>query len=114
MVKANETVSADRVIELRELRIGNILSYKGSYVHATLLSIDADDEYEDTIGFCLLGTNSKEKSDWNRALAADLNRVALTPEILEKCGFELIRQEYFLKDGISIQRRDEEGYYLIE
>lgn len=83
-----ETISSESVIELKELRIGNILSYKGEYVHVTMLSIDADDEYEDTIGFCKLGRNTNEHVDWNRALANDLNRVLLTPEILEKCGFK--------------------------
>lgn len=81
-------IPAEKIIELKELRIGNILSYKGNYVHVTLISIDADDEYEDTIGFCQMGTNSGEKIDWNRVLAGGLDRIPLTPEILEKCGFK--------------------------
>lgn len=81
-------IAAEKIIELKELRIGNILSYKGNYVHVTLISIDADDEYEDTIGFCPMGTRSGEKADWNRALADGLDRVPVTPEILEKCGFD--------------------------
>lgn len=81
-------VPFELVPQLSELRIGNILSYKGDYVHVTLLSMDVDDEYQDIIGFCKLGQSTNEISNWNRAMAGDLLRVAITPDLLESCGFE--------------------------
>lgn len=83
-------------IELKDLRIGNILSYKGELVHVTQLSMDIDDEYQDIIGFCKLGQTQNEISDWNRALALDLKPFSLSPEILLACGFE--------KDGMDYSR----------
>lgn len=68
------------LIELSELKIGNYLLYKGEIVYVTLLSLDIDDEYEDTIGFCRLGTTDHERSDWNRALVNDLERIPFTYE----------------------------------
>jgi len=76
------------LIELPELKIGNYLLYKGEIVHVTSLSLDIDDEYEDTIGFCKLGETSNEIAAWNRALANDLERIPITQEYLYKLGFE--------------------------
>lgn len=81
------SVPIERIIELSELRIGNYLEYKGEIVHVTMLSLDIDDEYQDIIGFCKLDSFSNEHSDWNRALAATLNRIPITPEWLMKLGF---------------------------
>jgi hypothetical protein len=47
------------VIELTELRIRNLLQYKGGIVHVTLLDTDVDDESEETIGFCKFGESQK-------------------------------------------------------
>jgi hypothetical protein len=77
-----------RVIELSELRIGNLLEYKGELVKVTSLSCDIDDEYEDQICFVRFGTSTNEKGGWNRSLVNDLKRIPLTPELLERCGFE--------------------------
>lgn len=74
------------LIELSELKIGNYLLYKGEVVHVTSLSLDIDDEYEDTIGFCKLGSISNEIAAWNRALANDLERIPLTEEWIIKLG----------------------------
>lgn len=79
---------ASEVIELSELRIGNILEYDGKYVHVTTVSRDIDDEYQDTIGFCELDKTTEEIVDWNRSLVDKLKRVALTHVLLENCGFE--------------------------
>ncbi len=84
-----EEIPASEIIELKELRIGNLLQYKGELVHVTMLSIDADDEYEDTIGFCKFGSSSNEVAKWNRALARDLKRIPLTPEWIGSMGFEI-------------------------
>ena len=105
-------IPGHKVIELKELRIGNILSYKGQYVHVTLISIDADDEYEDTIGFCPLGNSSGEKSGWNRSLADGLDRIPLSPEILEKCGFDLAGLIYVHQEKAIILSKGDDGYYL--
>lgn len=74
------------LIELSELKIGNYLIYKGEAVHVTSLSLDIDDEYEDIIGFCKLGSISNEFAAWNRALANDLERIPLTYEWIVKLG----------------------------
>lgn len=68
------------LIELSELKIGNYLLYKGDVVHITSLSLDIDDEYEETIGFCKLGESSNEIAAWNRSLYNDLERIPLTEE----------------------------------
>lgn len=87
------SVPSENVIELSELRIGNLLSYKGNIVHVTLLDRDIDDEYQEIIGFCPYGENTGEKGDWNRALAADLARIPLTEDWITKCGFERNEEE---------------------
>lgn len=76
------------LLEPKDLRIGNILDYDGKFVHVTNLSLDIDDEYQETIGFCEWGKTKNEKSDWNRSLCDKLSPIPLTPEILEKCGFK--------------------------
>lgn len=81
------------IIEPKDLRIGNVLLYKGRYVHVTMLSMDIDDEYQETIGFCKLGKHTNEICDWNRALCADLKTVPLTTEILQKVGFIIVMDE---------------------
>jgi hypothetical protein len=78
----------NRVIELQELRIGNLLDYKGELVKVTSLSCDIDDEYEDQICFVKYGTSTNEKGGWNRSLVNDLRRIPLTPVLLEKFGVE--------------------------
>lgn len=75
------------LIELSELKIGNYLLYKGEIVHVTSLSMDIDDEYEDTIGFCKLGETSNEVAAWNRSLYNDLERIPLTIDLLDRFGF---------------------------
>lgn len=76
------------LIELRELRIGNVLLYKGTPHYVTLLSMDIDDEYQDTIGVTLLGKTTGERADWNRALVDDLKRITLTDDWLKDFGYE--------------------------
>lgn len=82
------SIPVEKIIDLQELRIGNYLYYDGKIVHVTMLSCDIDDEYEETIGFCLLGETTHEKGGWNRSLANKLERIILTPELLTKAGFE--------------------------
>lgn len=77
----------NQLIEIKELRIGNLLSYDNQIVHVTSLSLDIDDEYEDQIGFCKLGSVSNEIAAWNRSLVDKLAPIALTPEWLERCGY---------------------------
>lgn len=79
------------LLELDELRIGNIVLYEGKPAHVTFLSRDIDDEYEDTIGVCLLGESTNEKAHWNRELK--IMPIPLSPAILEACGF--------VKDGFN-------------
>lgn len=104
------SVPIERIIELSELRIGNYLEYKGEIVHVTMLSLDIDDEYQDIIGFCKLGSFSNEHSDWNRALAATLNRIPITPEWLVKLGFEkkndpnFSNAEYYEMSGFPLYK----------
>jgi len=78
------------LLEPKDLRIGNILLFENRLVHVTTLSMDIDDEYEETIGFCDFGKDTNEICDWNRALCDRLEPVPLSPEILEKLGFEKV------------------------
>lgn len=71
-------------IELSELKIGNYLLYKSEIVHVTSLSLDVDDECEETIGFCKFGEVSNEVAAWNRSLYNDLERIPLTEEWIIK------------------------------
>jgi hypothetical protein len=77
----------NEVVEIKSLRIGNLLTYKEDLVHVTSLSLDIDDEYEDTIGFCKYGQVSNEHAEWNRALYPNLCPIPLTPEWLERFEF---------------------------
>lgn len=76
-----------RIIELNELRIGNLLVYKGDLVQVTSLSCDIDDEYQEQICFVKVGTSTNEKGGWNRSLVNDLKRIPLTMQWLVACGF---------------------------
>lgn len=90
MIKSNLTKTGEPclIMEVKELMIGNVLSYNNKYVHVTSLSLDIDDEYEEQIGFCNLGESSNESGGWTRNICDKLTPIPLTPEILEKCGFE--------------------------
>jgi hypothetical protein len=84
------------LLEPKDLRIGNALMYKEQFVHVTMLSLDIDDEYEDTIGFCEWGKNSNEIADWNRAMP-ELKPIPLTAQMLEGCGFEYFAGGFYEK-----------------
>jgi hypothetical protein len=83
----------DRIIELQELRIGNLLEYKGDLVQVTSLSCDIDDEYQEQICFVNLGASMNERGGWNRSLVNDLKRIPLTSEWLIKCGLKLRKED---------------------
>jgi len=76
-----------RIIELNELRIGNLLEYKGDLMQVTSLSCDIDDEYQEQICFVKVSTSTNEKGGWNRSLVNDLKRIPLTVQWLVACGF---------------------------
>jgi hypothetical protein len=92
----------DSVIDLQELRIGNLLEYKGELVSVTMLSMDIDDEYNEIIGFVKYGTSSNEHAEWNRALALDLKRIPITPAWMARCGFEKHNNGLFVTNGVFI------------
>jgi hypothetical protein len=94
----------ETVIELRELRIGNLLTYKGKLVYVTSLSLDVDDESEDTIGFCEYGKARNEHAEWNRALYNDLKRIPITPEWLGRYGFRQFANGAYHKDAMLTWR----------
>lgn len=81
------------MIDIKDLRIGNILTHEGEIVYVSSLSLDIDDEYEETIGFCKWGTHANEKAGWNRELADTLLPVPLTPEWLERCGLSFYEHD---------------------
>lgn len=81
-------IPQEKIIDPRELRIGNYLLYDGKIVYVTALSLDIDDEYEEQILFCELGKTTDEKGGWNRALAGKLDRIEITPEWFASLGFE--------------------------
>lgn len=91
------------VIDPDELMIGNLLEYKGKIVHVTTLSLDIDDEYQETIGFCELGKTTDEICDWNRALADGLKPVRLSKGLLEKITFKWNLQIVSKPPGFSVQ-----------
>jgi hypothetical protein len=99
----------DSVIDLQELRIGNLLEYRGELVSITMLSMDIDDEYNELIGFVKYGTCSNEHAEWNRALALDLKRIPLTSEWLERCGFKNEGKSVYVKDHFKIGVSDQGG-----
>lgn len=92
------------LIELSELKIGNYLLYKGEIVHVTSLSLDIDDEYEDQIGFCKLGSISNEFAAWNRSLYNDLERIPLTPDFLDRFGFRRLADDSYHKPAMLTWR----------
>lgn len=110
-------IPVEKAIELSELRIGDYLEYDGEIVHVTSLSLDIDDEYNDTIGFCKLGSFNNEHSDWNRALADKLNRLPISIELIEKLGFTFCEKRgldvYYNKDNIGIIIQDGACDYAI-
>lgn len=82
------TIDSSRIIDLKELRIGNLLIYNGKLVHVTLLDMDVDDESQETIGFCEHGKAHNEHADWNRALVKNLMRIPIIGQWLINFGFE--------------------------
>lgn len=89
-VTLSKTGEGAILMEPKDLRIGNILLYDEKYVHVTTLSMDIDDEYEETIGFCYLGKTTNEICSWNRSLCDRLKPIALTDVLLEVCGFVIL------------------------
>ena len=79
------------MINANELRIGNWLHYKVDYYHPTLEIQIKHDKYEqvDTISYDHLLTDLLPDSyDINHNDRKNYSGIQLTPEILEKCGFE--------------------------
>lgn len=110
-------ISKEKIIDIRDLRIGNYLLYDDRIVHVTFLSMDIDDEYEESIGFCELGKTTNEKADWNRALADKLEPTPLSAEWLTKFGFVESNSydkkvRHFRKDGFD-QLADYGGQIII-
>lgn len=106
-------IPKEKIIDIRDLRIGNYLLYDWKIVHVTFLSMDIDDEYEESIGFCELGKTTNEKADWNRALCDKLDRIALTAEWLERFGFEFkgfLKVNDYESETQFTLRQNEENY----
>lgn len=111
------SIPKEKIIDIRDLRIGNYLLYDGRIVHVTFLSMDIDDEYEESIGFCELDKTTNEKADWNRALCDKLDKIPVTAEWLEKFGFIESnsyneKARHFRKDGFD-QLADYGGQIII-
>jgi hypothetical protein len=92
------------VIELKELRIGNLLEYKGELVQVTSLSCDIDDEYEEQICFVKFGASTNEIGGWNRSLVNDLKRIPLTPDWLVRLSFTRFANGAYHKDVMCTWR----------
>ena len=112
--QAKQNWSEVILMELKDLRIGNYLLYDGGYVYVTLLSMDIDDEYQEIIGFCKYGESTNEMSNFNTALCDKLEPIHLTPEILEKCGFERIGEKPFYSCRLSLNSVDELAWYSLD
>ncbi len=109
-------IPIEKVVEISELRIGNYLLYDGKIVHVTMLSLDIDDEYNEIIGFCEFGNYSNEHSDWNRALAAKLDRIVLTVQTLEAVGFSNPEKGYLIWSlgKTDIHMYDDSGKFRLD
>lgn len=104
----------NELIDIKELRIGNLLSYDNKVVYITSLSMDIDDEYEDQIGFCNVGESSNEKGGWNRSLVDKLAPIPITPELLGRCGFKKLNAGWINDSGsltFYVKSQDANGYY---
>lgn len=82
------------MLEVKDLRIGNSVLWQGKLAYITALTLDIDDEYQEAIYVCLHGEHSGEKGGWERSIITDLRPIPLTPEILEKAGFETFGGRY--------------------
>lgn len=105
----------DRIIELKELRIGNLLEYKGELMQVTSLSCDIDDEYQDQICFVKFGTSTNEKGGWNRSLVNDLKRIPLSAEWLYRIAKpNIINHSWDLgyKEATYVTRLFDDGVYV--
>ena len=83
------------ILNIKHFRIGNYLYYDGFVVHISFLSIDADDEYQDLIGFCELDKDHDEISDWVRSyrIYGRLVPIPITNQVLISVGFENLMDE---------------------
>lgn len=78
---------ANDLIELEELKLGNLLLHKGQLVYVSALSYDIDDEYEELIGITPFGKTSDEVYKWNQEFGKDLQRIPITKEIMAPLGY---------------------------
>lgn len=82
------------LIELEELRLGNLLLYKGQLVYVSALSYNIDDEYEDTIGITAFGKTSDEVYKWNREFGKDLQRIPVIKDLLAALGYTVTGSDF--------------------
>lgn len=76
------------MIQANELRIGNSLLYKENIVAVTVLSVNTKNFSIGYIAFNEFGKTDGQIGGNIEGLGNKLERVPLTPELLEKCGFE--------------------------
>ena len=73
-------------IEPEELRLVNLLLYKGELVYVSALSYDIDDKYQELIGVTPFGRTSAEVYKWNREFGGDLQRIIVTQSLMIALG----------------------------
>jgi len=89
-----------------ELRLGNLLHYKGSIVHVTSISLDIDDEYQSLIGVCDIGQSTDEKIE-NETI---FEPIPMTVEWLERCEFVkdgAVENGHYRRNGVYLFEDDE-------
>lgn len=94
------------MIKANELRIGNLLDNGYNLVHVTSISLDIDDEYAPIIGVCNRLENKNEVIIAEAAFGIEVKPIVLTPEWLERCGFE----KAVYTDGIEYYQMDLTDY----
>jgi hypothetical protein len=109
------------LLDIRDLRLYNLVLYKGELRYVSMLSLDIDDEYQDLIGVTPYGKTYGEKSDWIRAFGYDLTGVPTSDELLLKFGFtkdkdydfgiSLNKVPLYTKDDFNIMLSDGEYWY---
>lgn len=91
------------MIESNEMRLGNLVHRRGEA--GVVVSLDAEE-----VGVRFGGVYG----DYERHYFESIDPIDLTPEILGRCGFEDIRGEYVIFNGICIYNDDERYFFADE
>lgn len=80
-------IPSEKIIDPRELRIGNYLLYEGKIVAVTVLSVNPKDFSKGVIAFNEIGKTDSQIGGNIDGFGNKLERIPITGEILERFGF---------------------------